>query len=892
MTQTIALREKLKKGKGMGAVPLAFLLGVLGAFFIFLPFAIVDKGFFLYAGDYNVQQIPFYMYVNQFIKNGGGTWSWATDLGSSVVNSFTFYNIGSPFLWISLIFPSRWMPYMMVPMFLLKFGCISAAACLYLNRYAKTRNMAVICSVLYAFCGFNVYNIFFNHMLDPVVIFPLMLWAMDGFVLDGKRGWFAISVGLSLLNSYFFFAGNVIFLILYFLVKVILREYRLKGKQFALLVLEAVLGVGIGMVLALPSFFNLIGNPRTENFAQGFGLVMYGRVQQYFAIFASMFFPPDVPYMPNLFTDGVVKWTSMSAYLPVVSMAGVIAYCKGRKKSSVKVLMIIGLVCAMVPILNSMFYAFNASYYARWYYMPILMMVHATLRSLEDEEIDLLFGAKVTLGITAAFAIFGFLPIEKEDGWHLGLAEYQSKFWLTMLTAVLGIGIFYALVKLYRGKVKFAPLLLAAIMSFSAFYSVIHLALGKFPQWERDKDFRQDMYVAGGEIELPDDQFYRIDAFGAYDNLGLWLDESCLQTFNSTVTPSIMEFYPLVGVKRDVSSKPEAANYPLRGLLSVRYTLVPLRKIQVPVAFINATPEQLGVTQSTYSIPYDQINVPYDPVNLQLGWAEDVGTGNPGAQGWHFLEIQSDYAVFVNENFVPLGFTYDEYIAMSDLQLVNESDRSGLLMRGIGLTKAQETKYGYLFDGQVGERVETDSDGSMAWYQYQGISYDQYMMDCAARRADASYHSEADSSGFTVKIEMDKENLVFFGVPYDEGFTATVNGQEAEVLKVSGGMMAVYAPAGDNTIVLKYKTPGMAVGGAISIVSIAILVVYMVLSRKMARKKAGVVAGPKGEGTARIEEKQSETRPDKKPKEANSRAPSTQKSNAPPKGPPDKEMPD
>ena len=35
-----------------------------------------------------------------------------------------------------------------------------------------------------------------------------------------------------------------------------------------------------------------------------------------------------------------------------------------------------------------------------------------------------------------------------------------------------------------------------------------------------------------------------------------------------------MAFYPEVGVKRDVNSKPDAENYALRGLLSVRYTLV------------------------------------------------------------------------------------------------------------------------------------------------------------------------------------------------------------------------------------------------------------------------------------------------------------------------------
>ena len=62
--------------------------------------------------------------------------------------------------------------------------------------------------------------------------------------------------------------------------------------------------------------------------ASGFGLLLYGKTQQYAAILYSLFFPPDCPYMPVIFTEGVIKWTSMTAYLPLVSMVGVLAYCR------------------------------------------------------------------------------------------------------------------------------------------------------------------------------------------------------------------------------------------------------------------------------------------------------------------------------------------------------------------------------------------------------------------------------------------------------------------------------------------------------------------------------------------------------------------------------------
>ena len=37
----------------------------------FLPFYIIDGGFFHYAGDFNSQQISFYRYMNGFIKGAG-----------------------------------------------------------------------------------------------------------------------------------------------------------------------------------------------------------------------------------------------------------------------------------------------------------------------------------------------------------------------------------------------------------------------------------------------------------------------------------------------------------------------------------------------------------------------------------------------------------------------------------------------------------------------------------------------------------------------------------------------------------------------------------------------------------------------------------------------------
>ena len=205
------------------------LLCALTAAVFFLPFYLIDGGFFHYAGDFNSQQISFYRYMNGFIKGGGypdgmagaarNTFSWATDLGSGAMNAYSFYLYGSPFFWLSLIFPQNWLPYLMVPLLILKFAVAGGGAYRYLCRYVRRTDYAMLGACLYAFSGFSVYNVFFNHFVDVVALFPWMLWALDETLYEQEKhyGLFAFWVGVNLLNNYFFFIGQVIFLVIYFI---------------------------------------------------------------------------------------------------------------------------------------------------------------------------------------------------------------------------------------------------------------------------------------------------------------------------------------------------------------------------------------------------------------------------------------------------------------------------------------------------------------------------------------------------------------------------------------------------------------------------------------------------------------------------------------------------
>ena len=139
-----------------------FLVALFTAACLFVPYMIMGEGYFTFYGDFNVQQIPFYQMCHQAIRTGNINWNWLTDLGSDFIGSYAFYLLGSPFFWITLIFPNSFVPYLMGPLLILKFACAALTGYLYIRRFTKTAYAASLGGLLYAFSGFSIYNIFFN----------------------------------------------------------------------------------------------------------------------------------------------------------------------------------------------------------------------------------------------------------------------------------------------------------------------------------------------------------------------------------------------------------------------------------------------------------------------------------------------------------------------------------------------------------------------------------------------------------------------------------------------------------------------------------------------------------------------------------------------------------
>lgn len=268
-----------------------FVLCFATAVLLFLPHCIIDAvaggGYFHYAGDFNDQQINFYQYANAFIKQGG-TFSWATDLGSGFVNSYSFYLLGSPFFWLSMLVPAKFMPWAMVPLLCLKMALAGGGAYLWARRWVQDERWSMLAGCLYAFSGFSIYNIF---SITFGRCGAVSLYAG----VAGRRGAGRQKRPLSVLGGaepcqqLLLFAGQAVFLILYFFCMAAGRRYKIGPRKFASLAWETVLGCACGCVLLLPAGLSLLQNPRTIDPFTGYGYLFYGKSQQYGAIFTAPF---------------------------------------------------------------------------------------------------------------------------------------------------------------------------------------------------------------------------------------------------------------------------------------------------------------------------------------------------------------------------------------------------------------------------------------------------------------------------------------------------------------------------------------------------------------------------------------------------------------------------
>lgn len=768
---------------------LVFLLGLGLSALIFVPYIILDGGMFIFYGDFNTQQIAYYKVAHEAVRSGAWGWSSVSDLGTTFVGSYSFYLLGSPFFWITVPFPSSWIPYFMGPLLMMKIALATLTSYMFLKRYVKNPNYAVVGSLIYAFSGFSIYSIYFNNFHEAMIVLPLLLFSLDEYMEKRTKGLFAFTIFLCCITNYYFFVGQVIFTGIYFVTRILAKSWKISFKEFMTLFLEYTIGMCASAIILVPSVAMLYNNSDMYTALSGWDGLIYTNDQRYLAIIQAFFFMPDLPGVSNFTPESNSSLASLSGWLPLFSMAGVIGWLQLRRKHWLKRLIWVLLIMVFIPVLNASFQLFDVTYYTRWFYMLILAMSLATIMALEDKRVDWQRSIKWTTVITCtiAFAV-GLMPVwsESSSTWKIGLETYATRFWTYFAISLMSIVFLVYLFKNFRNNdKKFARNTIIAISIIIVATSSYFLFLGKSQDDEPKDTFVSYVLNGKGNINLDDISNVRSDFYETYDNVGMFWEIPSIQSYMTVVPSTLVEFYETLGITRDDFETPDTSYFALRSLLSTRWL------------FDEEGDDEYFATEN------------YD---------------SPAMYGWIYYGNANGYDIWENECYIPMGFSYDYYITRTQLEDVSQSKIEQMMLKAIVIEDQDEAYWSQILEP----------------YYLSGLSYStpEYQADCAQRARTACSEFSYTSSGFEAKYTSEEESIVFFSVPYDDGWTATVNGTSAEIYQVNVGFMAVSVPSGeDTTIVFTYKTPGALTGIVVTICAVIFFLGYISITSRTTPKR-------------------------------------------------------
>ena len=569
---------------------------IVGALPLFIQY-----GDYVLMDDYFRQEIPFIMETKKMLSSGIPFWSWNTFFGDNFIGGYGFYTLTSPFVWLNCLFPNSWLLKTLFLTLILKYICAFLSARLYLRKMAVTDGSSSIGGLLYAFSSYAISNSFYFHFFEPMIVFPLLLLAIEKFL--NKEAYCKISLILTsflvVFINYYFAVCSFIAAAMYVFCRVIfsgnLRHYL---HRVPLGVLLIVVGILLDSALLMPTAMHLAGGARAS---QGILTGLDFTAVPFFVERLRTLFMPQVIEEKTTLYQGT-GFNSCSVTLPVVGIFLVILYCWENKKSWITALVLVSLIAFLTP-LNTVFSLFTNPNYTRWAYALALFLTLASVKWMDAhcEEKHISYNFFVGYCIVA-LAIFAF-SVLRGDGLYTKVNQWQFAFYLTVLIVSLAYLAAYIISRKSNKSLLYGILVCACLQMIC--FHILRSDVGFSLVDDKDRAGLVRPYLLDNKLSrISDDvpMLYRTAFEGRYPNLGLLLNRPSVSTFHSVLNKNLYKFTTVADSNR--------------------------------VEFYNTfTPKDYR--RSFYALMSVKEKIKYN---------------------------QRGYEVEANKDYIPMGFTYDTYI--------------------------------------------------------------------------------------------------------------------------------------------------------------------------------------------------------------------------------------
>ena len=787
------------------------------------------------------QYLPFFNELWEKLRNGASLmYTWNIGLGSDFVSVFAYY-LASPLNWLVVLFPKSHIIEFIELLIIFKISLSGATFFYFLkehfvllgkdNRYHNNTFVpAFVFSTAYALSGFVAAYSWDVMWMDVVAVAPLAIVGLEKLVRDKKPVLYYVSLALCILSNYYLSIMLCIFLVFWFA----WLFFTQNGGKMAAIVRFAVyslLAGGTAMVLIIPELIIL-------SYSGSSGIEFPKQIEWYFNLLS------EVGRMCTTASvyEGAENWPNL--YAGAFTLVLVWLYVLNRRISwKEKVPRMLMLVFFLVSFAdNQLDYIWHGMHFPQalpgrqsfLYIFMLLVMGFATIRKWK--------GTRRWHIIIAVLAALTLMVLSGYDGDEL-VTEYMAVV-ITMLF-ILVYGILLLLLKIAPKKMRIAlreAAFCVAIAELAVNMAVTGLGVTSRVAYTDKQGYYEDLLQQAKE-DNGNDGFYRVEDSGRKTKN----DDSLYRYRSATIFSSLMNldvshlfqslymeggknFYCYNGA----SPLPSA-------MFSVKYMLSSNPVDESPLRTLVGSCNGNYLYRNNYCLPLGYMMSEKAIKGWESSMLDRIGSLNSlakqlGAKGDMLYpatctqsQAAGDTTIDISED----GYYYADYVTCNADSLTVSRDDGWTQQYG-------KTTHRYLLD--LGE-CKAGTKVHITNLNAETIEYHVYRLNFKAMCTAYETLSEQTMSlekmtdrRIVGSIDVRQAGRLILSVPADEGWSLYVDGKKTKIKPFADALIGVHLKEGTHKIELRYTTPGVQIGAAISIAALLLFLFSMWIRYKIRGK--------------------------------------------------------
>lgn len=784
----------------------AFFAPILILLIIFLLKGINFDGERFAIGDMQAQYVDMIVYFKRLFEGGESLfYSITKGLGGDMFSTITYYML-SPINLIALLFSDGNIMQGIYLIILIKFGLCSLTMYTYLNYKNKENKLfSLIFAICYALMAYNINNYFCIMWFDAIYMAPLIMMGIEKLVHEKKVLQYIICLWATIMFNYYIGYMVCIFSVLYYTYLMILK-YKWKDKKEIIdsvkrFITSSLLAGLSACIVYLPSIIDIMKTNRAGVNASITSIE--GTINRLFI--GSYGYDTFLSYyQPNLYCSCLVLMLLVAFFFNKKRT--------DKQKYVTASLLMIFVFSIFIPLLNLVWHGFS---YPVGYNFRFSFLLCAFIIMLAFTEITNF--NKIDRKARNAILVFALL---------LGIYNfgYNDTFysWLSV-----GLIVLYALLLFAKKQIKNIFIILLVLAEV-----VINVYICFIPA---DNQVTHSSFIENICDNFDNDNTYRIAGYIYYGTNEVTVcGKSTTKGFYSTLNNNISEFYEDLNYINGLNYYEDNIYAPpvIASLLGVKYiyadkkinnyTLIKetdIYKRNSEMASEYRTTNYIYENKEALSFGY--LIKGYDKRKTEddtFSYQNRIIKSFSGNEKDILIRVKNGY----NENLIDSKYIYIMALADNAQLTINGDEYQGIEPYKI---HAFENNY----DSNDIEIKLLDGNGnSIDQYNAYYLDLKQYMTAINNLKLHQLEDIVIDKNKISGNILASEDSTLVLSIPYEKGWTVYVDGKKTDYYSIYDIFLSIDLKEGQHTIELVYYPKSLLISLFVSLVSIALTVLYIV----------------------------------------------------------------